>query len=359
LTGLDLSIADFSFNANWDRVLIRTADNLVKGFSFEELSSGESFIRPQGLLVMGNVAPQSPGDSFGTSLALDETGSLLAIGSPEMNSKQYGSSFGAVRLISFGGRAYSEGSIIGTIGHGYVGAGNYDVSSIAGADKFGSSVALNGKGDRLAVGAPGDDGAFNDATDSGAVYLFKVTDANFGGISQVRAIRKNDTIPPPEVGAGDLFGASVAFNSAGDRLVVGAPGDDGHLNAFSDSGAIHLFRFSDSSYGTINLVSGKFAKGYTSVSGLWFNVSSLEAGDMFGSSVSLSAFDDRLIVGASGDDGVSNATPGLNNVLTWDGVQWIPEVPLGERIFSKKTFKVLMLIGSILLVFNIFKFKCS
>jgi hypothetical protein len=310
LTGMDLSVADFAFNPNWDRVLIQTNDGLVKGFSFTELPSGETFSRLQGLLVMGNVLPQAQGDALGSSISWNAGGTLLAVGAPEMNSKQYGSSYGAVRLFSFGAGSYSAGSLVGTIGHGYSGEGNYDVTSLAALDRFGASVALNGSGSRLAVGAPGDDGAFNDSTDSGAVYLFKFSDAMFGSASLVREIRKNAAVAPPEVEARDFFGSSVALNWTGDRLVVGAPGDDGHLNAYTDSGSVHLFRFSDSSYGTTNLISGKFAKGYTSVSGLWFNISSLEPGDMFGSSVSLTATDDRLLVGAPGDDGAGNVSSG-------------------------------------------------
>ncbi|MGB2409422.1 MAG: beta strand repeat-containing protein, partial [Paracoccaceae bacterium] len=79
---------------------------------------------------------------------------------------------GAAFLFSFTDGAFSGGTLEATIGKGYTGGKNVDVSALESSDSFGQSVALNAAGDRLAVGAYGDDGNNNSASMSGAVYLF-------------------------------------------------------------------------------------------------------------------------------------------------------------------------------------------
>lgn len=49
-----------------------------------------------------------------------------------------------------------------------------------------------------------------------------------------------------------------------------------------------------------------------------------------------------------------SVTSKLDKVIKEDNGEIVEDIPLGKKIFNKKTFKVLMLIGSILLVFNIF-----
>lgn len=84
-------------------------------------------------------------------------------------------------------------------------------------DEFGRSVALDG--DRLVVGAFSADA---NGLDAGAVYLFEL-----GGAGLWNEIHK---FVPPGVDAGDVFGSAVSLN--GDRLLAGAPGDDGKGSAF-------------------------------------------------------------------------------------------------------------------------------
>src|SRR5690606_37220955 len=99
------------------------------------------------------------------------------------------------------------------------------------SDGFGSSVSLNAAGDRLVVGARGDDGFGNDLSESGAVHLFTFADTNFGGGALAGSIGHgysggNDVDLTGVLGSLDLFGTSVSLNGAGDRLAVGAQYDD-------------------------------------------------------------------------------------------------------------------------------------
>ncbi len=129
-------------------------------------------------------------------------------------------------------------------------------------DYFGSALSLDGT--RLAVGAWGDDGASNDCSACGAVYLFTFTDMQFSGgllagrigvgYSGGRNINLNDLVSPS-----DYFGWSVSLDST--RLVVGAYGDDGASNNRIDFGAVYLFTFVDDVFSS-GSVSGRIGFGY-------------------------------------------------------------------------------------------------
>jgi hypothetical protein len=86
-------------------------------------------------------------------------------------------------------------------------------------DHFGRSLALDGQ--RLAVGAPGnDDGVF----ESGSVYIYDLVTG-----------RPSTELIAPDRSAGDAFGVSVAID--GTWMVIGADGVDG---AGSASGSVYV-----------------------------------------------------------------------------------------------------------------------
>ena len=171
-------------------------------------------------------------------------------------------------------------------------------------------MSLNAAGDRLAVGAPGDDGLGNGTRDAGAVYLFTFTDGAFSGGTLAATLGKGYTGGKSrDVAALDGYdrfgGGAVSLNATGDRLAVGANGDEGLANGTSNAGAVYLFTFTDSAFsgGTLAATLGK---GYTG--GKSRDVAALDGYDWFGTSVSLNAAGDRLAVGAWADDGLGNGT---------------------------------------------------
>ena len=97
------------------------------------------------------------------------------------------------------------------------------VTSPAVADRFGQAVALDGDATAV-VGAPGDAGA---GADSGAAYVFARQSGQWQ--SQARLL-------PDDPGAGNLFGRAVAIDAG--LVAAGAPGHDGEG---ADSGAVYLF----------------------------------------------------------------------------------------------------------------------
>ena len=168
---------------------------------------------------------------------------------------------------------------------GYVKASNTDAF-----DSFGTSIALSGDGNTLAVGAPfeasGSTGINSTPDESafgaGAVYIY----ARIAGAWLQQAYVKASNSD-----AGDNFGASVALSADGSTLAVGAPFEDSGSNSINnntpdesapDAGAVYV---------------------YTRVAGTWsqqayVKASNAGAGDNFGKSVALSSDGNALAVGA-------------------------------------------------------------
>ena len=265
-----------------------------------------------------NVALDSD-DLFGSSVSLNAIGDRLAIG--VWKDDGWGNSTrdtGAVYLFRFSDTNFSGGTLSGIIGSGYTGGNNVNVS-LDSEDQFGFANSLNASGDRLAVGAWGDDGNGNTTTYAGAVRLFTFTDNNFSGGQHVGTIGKG-YVGGKNVNVGlgwdDFFGHSVSLNGAGDRLAVGAGRDDGHGDSATNSGAAYLFSFSDTNFsgGALSTIIGR---GYTG--GKNINVP-LEANDEFGISIALNSAGDRLAVGARGDDGQGNSRAGSGAAYLFRGI---------------------------------------
>ena len=106
------------------------------------------------------------------------------------------------------------------------------LADIQANDRFGTSVSLDGN--RLAVGADGDDAAGNPPAlerETGAVYLFTFADSLFqgGALQAIVGLGFDAGGNDLDIALDDFdrFGSSVALD--GTRLVVGALGDDGQL----------------------------------------------------------------------------------------------------------------------------------
>jgi len=187
-------------------------------------------------------------------------------------------------------------------------------------DRFGAAVAVSG--DTLAVGAPYEDsvnggvntdGLDNDATDSGAVYVY---------VKENGTWRREAFIKAAYPDSFDEFGYSVALS--GDTLVVGAPGDDGSIGGIDgdetaggadSSGAVYVF---------------------TRAAGVWTQGAYLKAAsplsvEFLGTSVAIEG--DTLVAGAPGhrvtladDELVTEA--GMVTVFVRNEVFWAEQAEL-------------------------------
>jgi filamentous hemagglutinin family protein len=248
------------------------------------------------------------GDQFGAAVSLD--GNRLAVGASNDDGATNGTTgAGAVYLFTFSDAAFGKPSLTGILGAGYTGGKNLSISSLEAYDSFGSGVSLDGN--RLAVGAQGDDGAVNTNANHGAIYLFTFADAAFSAPTQVGIIGSDYSggrnFAVANLGSDDIFGRAISLDGA--RLAVGAAADDGFTNGQTDSGAVYLFTFADLAFNAPQL-SAILGNGYTGGQNL--SVAGAANSQFFGYSVSLSG--NRLAVGAHYDDGVLNNTNGAGAV---------------------------------------------
>ena len=154
-------------------------------------------------------------------------------------------------------------------------------SNLDASDLFGNSVAISGN--YAIVGANYESGPSNGTNASGAAYIFERNDS--GNWNQNPIILRASNL-----GAGDLFGTSVAIS--GNYAIVGAYNEDGTSidNTTGNCGAAYIFERNDSGIWTETTI---------------LRASNLGATDYFGKSVAISG--NYAIVGAFNEDGSSTS----------------------------------------------------
>lgn len=211
---------------------------------------------------------------------------------------------GAVYLFTFASSDFATPSLSGIMGQGYATRAN-DVSlALDIEDFFGGGVSLDGN--RIAIGAYGDDGVGN-SLPGGAVYLYTFADAAFSGAVLRSRIGggydgPDDFNLPNLDGIGrDHFGDAVSLD--GNRLAILSRLDDGQADGVPDSGAVYLFTFADASFSTPDLAA-RIGIDYGVLGGRNLSIEGMEAGDTLGD-VALSG--KRLVIASVGDDGRNNS----------------------------------------------------
>jgi len=154
--------------------------------------------------------------------------------------------------------------------------------------EFGTSATVDG--DRLVVGACGEDTAAGPYAGKVYVYDWNGTTSVYDEVAQLTA---------SDATAYDNFGVSVALS--GNRLVVGADLED---TAGFDAGKVYIYDWDASTSTYIEVTT--------------ITASDAQVGDRFGSSVVLSG--NRLVVGASTVDTAEPDT-GKVYVYDWNGTE--------------------------------------
>ena len=191
---------------------------------------------------------------FGYSVSMNNSGNLVAIGSPNENI-----SGGLVYIYT--GDSYNNKN------WNYADHINNTVfsSGIKSGDYFGYSLDLN-TGNILAVGAPG----FNEGT--GLCSIFNI---NLGNITRTGNFSGSAN--------SGFFGSSVAVNATGNVLLVGSPGVDltGNNVSSIDAGLSSIF---------VNTTGWEF----------YSNTSNVLNYELFGSSVAINDTGNVIVIGAIG-----------------------------------------------------------
>ncbi|MEP2937460.1 MAG: FG-GAP repeat protein [Gilvibacter sp.] len=243
-------------------------------------------------------------DNFGLTLSLSGDATRLVVGTVLEDSNATGingdetsntsSSSGAAYVFLRSGTTWTQ--------EAYIKASNTDAN-----DYFGKSISLDADGNTLAIGANQEDsdatGIGGDQTNntgytSGAVYLFTRTGTTWSQQAYIKSGSSDNF---------DQFGNSLALSSDGDKLMVGAPTEDGYdsglggdptNNDLQDAGAAFLFERSGSTWSQTE----------------YFKACNPDVGDNFGQAVALN--DSATLVGISAHREDSNATGVNGNMLS-------------------------------------------
>jgi hypothetical protein len=148
---------------------------------------------------------------FGKTVSISNNGRVIAGGAPfaYYNSSRVG---GVVRVFT-------------EIASEWIQRG-HDITSEFNNTLFGTSMAMSGDGNRIAVGAT------EHGAEIGSVYIF-----DFNGSHWIKSGQPLNGKVEYE-----SFGSSVALNAAGDLLAVGAIGSSAEDNHFN-SGKVQVFKF--------------------------------------------------------------------------------------------------------------------
>lgn len=304
-------------------ITLGAPDETVAGNGTTTASSGAVYVYTRNELAWWfqaayiKASNAGGGDQFGISVALSADATTLAVGAPDEDGANTGvdstaddsaQNAGAAYIYSRSGNAWSQ--------QAYVKPSNR-------TGNFGYSIALNGNGHTLAVGARGENSAAtgvggdqvngcantpvtNCALGSGAAYVFTRSATTWLQQAYVKALNAE---------TGDGFGFSVALSDNGNTLAVGANGED------SATLGVTLNTFDETITGN-----GAFDSGvvyiYTRNISTWSQKSYVKAtnpgnSDSFGSSIALSSNGDILAIGADSErsaaTGVNNTEPGQSD----------------------------------------------
>lgn len=248
------------------------------------------------------VKASNPGQSnlFGMNVAVSADGNTMAVAAPweasaatGINGNQNDTSMpqaGAVYVFVRSGDTWTQQAYVKASNTGH--PANPD-DPTADGDQFGSSIALSGDGNTLAVGAITEDSnaqgingnaADNSAQSAGAAYVFS---RNGSAWTQQAYVKGSNTE------AADLFGYRVALNDDGNTLVVAGYDEDGpgrgvnvdQGNGANGSGALYVFARAGGAW-----KQDAYLKGSRS-----------EGNDALGFTIAISA-DGNTIVGGAADE---------------------------------------------------------
>ena len=284
--GLDIDGEAAGDNSGWSVSLSADGSRLAIGATGNDgVGAGAGHVRVyewDGIswVQLGlDIDGEALGDGSGVSVDLSSDGSRIAIGAE--NNDAGGAFAGHVRIYQWDGVGWIQ------LGQDLDGEGI--------GDYFGFSVSFSSDGDRLAIGAPENDGG---ASDAGHVRVYDW--------DSVLLTWEQLGLDIDGEAAGDGSGNSVSLSSDGNRLAIGAPGSDG---AGGFTGDVRVYDWDSVSLSWVQLGLAIDGEG---------------ADDFSGSSVSLSSDGNRLAIGAILNDG-NGADAGHVRLYDWDGtsLSWV------------------------------------
>ncbi|MFL3045008.1 MAG: hypothetical protein ACJZ1S_04330, partial [Candidatus Neomarinimicrobiota bacterium] len=267
----DLSGGSVSMNSAGDRVAIGAISNggtasdagHVRVYEYSNSSWSQ---------LGSDIDGEAASDGSGKSVSINSAGDRVAIGG--LWNDGTGTQAGHVRVYEYSNSSWIQ---LGS-----------DIDGEAAQDHSGGSVSMNSAGDRVAIGAVGNDGTGGMA---GHVRVYEYSNSSW---TQIGSDIDGEAMI-------DYSGGSVSMNSAGDRVAIGATGNDG---LGSDAGHVRVYEYSNSSWNQIGS-----------------DIDGEAAGDYSGISVSMNLAGDRVAIGATGNDGTAN-NAGHVRVYEYSNSSW-------------------------------------
>ena len=158
-------------------------------------------------------------DGFGTSVAVSADGSIVVIGSPYDDEHERDS--GSAYVFTRPATGWSPSANVARLN-------TSDTSTAAVRDNFGTSVAVSGDGNTIAVGAIRD--RIGSSYNVGSISVFTKPATGWADSSSGIRLRAFDAA------AYDELGSSVSVNTDGSIIVAGASGDDVTYHTVDDEG---------------------------------------------------------------------------------------------------------------------------
>ncbi len=220
-----------------------------------------------------DIDGESAGEENGRAVALNNTGTRIVIGSPFNSSNGFLS--GYARVFEWNGSAWVQ------LGQSLKGEAGFDFS--------GTAVSINANGTRVAIGANGNDGNGNN---SGHVRVYE-----YNGSAWIKLGSDIDG-----KAANDGSGISVSLSADGERLAIGASGNDDNG---TDSGHVRIYRWNGNAW--VQLGS---------------DINGEAVGDQSGFSVALSADGSQVAIAAHTNDG-NGSNSGHVRIYRWNGSVWV------------------------------------
>ena len=260
-------VYDMSYNGIWP-------------MSYSWTSGALGYVKYMGQMTkLTDNIPSSNGNiNFGsTPLAFDASGSRLAIG-VNLGPAGFDTGTGFVNVYSFYNNTFNfEVAFTGAIAAVSIGANNY----------FGSSVKFNAAGTRLFISSLYQS-TTSSATTTGFVNIYNynpVTKAWPASNLYTKSYKDNNTtLNPSGTGAQTYYSASIAVNSAGNRLVVGAPTN--MIGNFTLCGVVYIYQETATGW------PASYVRYYTADRASLANTSA-----WFGGAVTMNSIGDRIAIG--------------------------------------------------------------
>jgi hypothetical protein len=216
----DVSGWSVSLNSTGDRVAIGVmSDDTING-----AGSGSTKIYQYtgtGITwnLIGELGGEAANEFAGYSVSLNSTGDRVAMGAIN-NDNINGAGSGSTKIYEYTGIG-TNWNLIG------------EIDGEAANDQSGWSVSLNGTGDRVAIGAPTNDGTTSNSSDNrGTTRIYQYNGTTWNLIGEIDGEAANDQ-----------SGYSVSLNSTGDRVAIGAIFNDG--TSGSDRGSTRIYDISN------------------------------------------------------------------------------------------------------------------